>query len=106
MENETQTLKAKYWQYIVGFFGLLFVGGAIGATAFLFTENLNASPAPEHFADLTEPQKDLKIKGNKNSKIYHLPGCASYDRIAEKNIIWFKTKEEAEAAGFRMAKNC
>jgi len=49
---------------------------------------------------------DLKIKGNKNSKIYHLPGCASYDRISERNIIWFKTKAEAENAGFRIAKNC
>jgi hypothetical protein len=49
---------------------------------------------------------DLKIKGNKNSMIYHLPRCASYDRIAERNIEWFKTTEEAESAGYRMARNC
>lgn len=53
-----------------------------------------------------ETTVDLKIKGNKNSMIYHLPRCASYDRIAEHNVIWFKTKEEAESAGYRMAKNC
>jgi uncharacterized protein YgiM (DUF1202 family) len=49
---------------------------------------------------------DLKIKGNKNSLIYHLPNCASYDKISERNIVWFKTTEEAEKAGFRMARNC
>ena len=54
----------------------------------------------------TTPAKDLKIKGNKNSKIYHLPGCGSYDQISEKNIVWFKTEEEAQAAGYRKARNC
>jgi micrococcal nuclease len=42
------------------------------------------------------------IKGNINSKkekIYHLPGGQFYDRtIAEE---WFKTEEEAKAAGYR-----
>lgn len=50
--------------------------------------------------------KDLKIKGNRNSRIFHLPGCASYNQIKDKNVLWFKTVEEAETAGFRMAKNC
>ena len=50
--------------------------------------------------------KDLKIKGNKNSKIYHLPHCPNYDDIAPKNVVWFKTHEEAQAAGYRMARNC
>jgi len=49
---------------------------------------------------------DLKIKGNKTSRIYHLPRCPNYNDIAERNIIWFKTKEEAEARKFRIAKNC
>jgi len=49
---------------------------------------------------------DLKIKGNKNSKIYHLKDCPNYDDISDGNIIWFKTKEEAKAPGYRQAKNC
>lgn len=49
---------------------------------------------------------DKKIKGNKNSLIYHLPQCPNYGDISEKNIVWFKTEEDAKAAGFRMAKNC
>ena len=54
----------------------------------------------------TEDAEDLRIKGNRNSKIYHLPGCASYSRIADRNIVWFKTSAEAEAQGYRIARNC
>lgn len=49
---------------------------------------------------------DLKIKGNRKSKIYHSRGCPNYDDLKETNIIWFKTTEEAEARGFRAARNC
>jgi endonuclease/exonuclease/phosphatase family metal-dependent hydrolase len=46
------------------------------------------------------------IIGNANSKIYHLPGCPSYDRVGERNRIPFVTEAEAVAAGFRRAGNC
>ena len=49
---------------------------------------------------------DLKIRGNRNSRIYHLKNCPNYDDIAERNIVDFKTHEEAQAAGYRMARNC
>ena len=49
---------------------------------------------------------DLKIRGNRSSRIYHLPGCPNYEDIALRNIVNFKTKEEAESKGYRMAKNC
>ncbi len=49
---------------------------------------------------------DLKIRGNRNSRIYHLKGCPNYDDIAERNIVDFKTHEEAKASGYRMARNC
>ncbi|MBM4763406.1 thermonuclease family protein [Bacillus sp. B15-48] len=45
-----------------------------------------------------------QIKGNKNSKIYHLTTGAHYDSISEHNIIWFCSEEEAEKAGFRASK--
>jgi prophage lambdaCh01 nuclease domain protein len=43
------------------------------------------------------------IKGNKNSMIYHVPGGASYNKIAEHNTVYFNTEEEAQAAGYRRA---
>lgn len=47
-----------------------------------------------------------EILGNKNSKIYHWPGCPGYTKVAEQNRVMFKTRADAEAAGFRAAKNC
>lgn len=45
-----------------------------------------------------------KIIGNKGSKIYHLPGQASYGRIKRQNRVYFDTEEEAVKAGYRKAK--
>lgn len=47
-----------------------------------------------------------KVIGNKNSKKYHLPGCPGYNQTAEKNRVYFKTPQEAEAAGYTKAGNC
>jgi endonuclease YncB( thermonuclease family)/methylphosphotriester-DNA--protein-cysteine methyltransferase len=46
------------------------------------------------------------IIGNQNSKKYHRPDCAGYRDMAEKNRVFFKTVEEAEAAGYKRAGNC
>ena len=46
------------------------------------------------------------IVGNKNSKIYHVPGCSTYNSVSEKNRATFTTADEAEKAGYRKAKNC
>jgi endonuclease YncB( thermonuclease family)/methylphosphotriester-DNA--protein-cysteine methyltransferase len=47
-----------------------------------------------------------EIIGNKNSKIFHRPNCPGYNNVSEKNQVRFKSAEEAEAAGYRAAKNC
>lgn len=47
-----------------------------------------------------------EIIGNKNSKIYHRPDCPGYKSVSEKNQVKFKSAEEAEAGGYRAAKNC
>lgn len=46
------------------------------------------------------------IIGNKNSKNYHRPDCPGYRNMAEANRVFFKTVEEAEAAGYKRAGNC
>lgn len=48
--------------------------------------------------------KEGVIKGNKNSRIYHMPGQRSYNKISKRNVVYFKTEEEAKAAGYRPAK--
>ncbi len=47
-----------------------------------------------------------KIIGNRNSKIYHRPDCPSYNKVSEKNRVAFSTAQQAESAGYRIAKNC
>jgi endonuclease YncB( thermonuclease family)/methylphosphotriester-DNA--protein-cysteine methyltransferase len=49
---------------------------------------------------------DGVIIGNKNSKVYHLPGCSGYSRVSEKNQVRFDNAADAEKAGFRLAGNC
>lgn len=49
---------------------------------------------------------DRRIIGNRNSKVYHLPGCSSYGRVSEKNQIRFDNEAEAEKAGYKLAGNC
>jgi endonuclease YncB( thermonuclease family) len=46
------------------------------------------------------------IIGNRNSKIYHLPNCPDYSKVSEHNRVPFKTEAEAQAAGYRKARNC
>ncbi|MBI3180958.1 MAG: MBL fold metallo-hydrolase [Myxococcales bacterium] len=42
---------------------------------------------------------------SKNSEVFHLPGCRAAKRIAEKNLLTFRTREEA-ARERRPAKDC
>lgn len=47
------------------------------------------------------------IIGNSNSKIYHIQGrCPSFNSVSQRNRVSFSTQREAEAAGYRIAKNC
>jgi large subunit ribosomal protein L17 len=50
--------------------------------------------------DPAEAPEGFPIKGNEDSKLYHVPGSTHYDRtVAE---VWFATAEAAEAAGFQL----
>ena len=53
---------------------------------------------------------NYKILGNFlasiNGKAYYPKDCAAANRIKEENRIWFNTKEEAEAQGYKPAQNC
>lgn len=67
----------------------------------------SANEPPQHTASPTETtDNDGSIRGNKSSKIYHWPGCPNYDDIAPQNRLPFRTREEAESAGYRAARNC
>lgn len=44
------------------------------------------------------------IKGNIRSKIYHMPGQQSYNKLKEENTRYFNSEQEAQDAGYRKAK--
>ena len=47
-----------------------------------------------------------EIVGDKHTKVYYLTNCTAPKEIAETNKVSFKTVEEAEKAGFKLAKGC
>lgn len=79
------------------------VGGAA-------VEEVGLSPAPST-AKTTNDSKNINLPstyyvGSVNGEVYHLPHCSGAQRISEQNKVIFKTKTEAEAAGYRPAANC
>ncbi len=55
-------------------------------------------------APATEERSE--IVGDKKAKVYYLATCQSIMGISEANRVLFKTSEEAEKAGFKLAKGC
>lgn len=53
-----------------------------------------------------ESDEEKEIVASKNGSVYHYIWCSGAKRIKEENKIYFKSKEEAEAAGYRPAQNC
>ncbi|MDO9520287.1 MAG: endonuclease [Pseudohongiella sp.] len=54
-----------------------------------------------------EPEVAAGVRGNLNSKVYHLPeGCPSYHQISDINRVEFASEQQALAAGYRKAGNC
>ncbi len=49
---------------------------------------------------------EKKYVASKNGTKYHLPWCSGAAHIAEKNKVWFASKEAAAAAGYTPASNC
>lgn len=54
-----------------------------------------------------ESASPVSIRGNLNSRVYHLPeGCPGYHQMSESNRVEFENEQQALAAGYRKAGNC
>jgi len=62
----------------------------------------NSTPSSTPSGQYVDAQGNGLIKGS-SSKIYHVPGSTYYDRTTNP-AAWFKTVEEAKAAGYRAPK--
>ncbi len=81
-------------------------------TPIIFQDNANCVKSQALISGVADDQNKSipaetqgKIIGNKNSKIYHVPGGGSYGKISEENRVYFASEAEAQKAGYRKAKN-
>ena len=61
--------------------------------------------------EIIEKKEDISsaeviFVGSKNSDFYHYPDCEWADKILEKNIIYFKSEEDAIEEGYRSCSFC
>lgn len=66
----------------------------------ILTKTVKNKDGSSYIADVT---KNV-IKGNRKSKIYHMPGDRDFDNISIKNTVYFSSEEEAVSNGYRKAK--
>ena len=66
---------------------------------------INYADGTSHEASPSSSQEEQGvIRGNRRSKIYHCPGQAAYEDMADsKYLIVFDSEEEAQKAGYRKA---
>ncbi|HKO59862.1 MAG TPA: hypothetical protein VJV03_01770, partial [Pyrinomonadaceae bacterium] len=63
--------------------------------------------AKEEEAAALEQQEEAAVLGNKKEKVFYLPACApAEDNLKESERVIFKSREEAEKAGYKLASEC
>jgi len=64
--------------------------------------------AKEELDSATETTGDesAQVTGDKEAKVYYTASCPPQKEIKETNKVAFKTAEEAEKAGFKLARGC
>ena len=79
---------------------------ALCATPIMVDGGITATPAPARTSGVSTPETQGTYVASKSGAAYHFPWCSGAQRIKEENKIWFMSKEDAEAAGYRPASNC
>lgn len=68
-------------------------------------DNWLTDGAPETETGVETDAAQIEIRGNERSKIYHCPGQAAYDEMADsRHLVIFYSEQEAKDAGYRKAK--
>lgn len=70
--------------------------------------NGNAAVVQSHESNpiILDPAPQGAFVASRNGSSYHLPDCPGAKQIKSENRIWFPTKAEAQAAGYKPAGNC
>jgi micrococcal nuclease len=56
--------------------------------------------------ETSPPVKEWGYVASKNSKVFHRPNCKWVKKISPKNLVGFRSKEEARRSGRRPCKSC
>ena len=75
---------------------------AHAAHAHPYTRKTSAASASS--APMTQASGD--VHGNRNSKVYRVPGCKGYAGMRPASVVSFATEAEAQQSGYRKAKDC
>lgn len=51
-------------------------------------------------------QSEATYVGNKNSQVFHLADCSSAEKMAEKNKVYFNSRDDAVKEGYTPCKSC
>lgn len=77
------------------------IAASDGESIYISTETQKAVSVTQATAS-----KEAKYIGNKNSKVFHFPECASVKDMNEKNKIKLYTRDEALSEGYTPCKSC
>ena len=82
--------------------------GIVGEASNLVPKEKSSSVNAVSTQKMSSDEENAKggYVASKSGTKYHLPWCGSAKQIKEENKVWFKTKEEAEVAGYTPAANC
>ncbi|WPA93576.1 endonuclease [Providencia zhijiangensis] len=75
-------------------------------------DGLNMSDKPSERVPQPVPQSspnkdgEMQVKGNRNSKKYHLSHCSGFKTLSDKNAEFFANEADAQAKGYQLAGNC
>lgn len=71
------------------------------------SDEASSSPAlPNVPTRIAGNENPGQVVGNRRSHIFAWVGCGSYDSMMPQNRVVFQSRTDAEAAGYRPAKNC
>ncbi len=71
-----------------------------------YSEKMLASIEMGKEALYAKNDSEKNFVASESGTVYYYKKCSGYKRIKEENRVWFNTKEDAEVAGYRIAKNC
>lgn len=82
------------------------IGGIVESAVRGLDKTVTQSDFTKRSDSSVSPFSSGQYVASKNGSAYHYPWCSGAKRIKKENKIWFQTKEEAEAKGYKPAANC